>query len=172
MKIYTIPNHHTAVYDINTPEKFDLLDDGLIIAARVAQDHKVLNNMTIPQYLGVLRKQLETKYPKFKFLAGIDTETTKINSYMAMFIARDDNQHDVGLIYGAYFKPGLLKIIMPVMITYLDIWAAPFGCQETTFSTERKNPEAYERLLKQFEFHPTHTIFKRKIKEFKFNVQT
>lgn len=162
MKIFQL-NDSIAIYDVNTTQKFDLLKDDLMVAARIMQDHKVMNDMPIADYLGILRKQLETQYDKFKLLAGMDLDTKKVNSYMAAFIAVDDNQQPACMIYGAYFLAGLLRTIMPSMIMYLDIWSVPFGCKETVFSTSRKNPEAYERLLSPFQFHPTHTVFKRKI---------
>ena len=162
MKLYEI-NDHTNLYLINTVEKFDAIAKELLVAARIMQDHKVLNDMPIQEYVNILRKQIETKYDKFRLLVSMDTEEKKLTGSIAAFIAIDDNQKPACLLYGAYFFPKALKVVLPWMIIYFDVWAKPYGCNEMLFSTSRRNPEAYERLLKRWEFKPTHTVFRRKI---------
>lgn len=162
MKLAQI-NDNIFLFNINTVQKFDVIKNDLMRALKIMEDHKVMNNMPINEYNNILRKNIESQYDKFKMLAAVNINK-KVVGYMAAFIVIDDNQQNGCLIYGAYFQPMLMKLILPYMLHYLDQFASQHNCEEMLFSTSR-NAKAYERLLKSVSFKPTHTTFRRKIPE-------
>lgn len=157
-----------VLYNINTVQKFDIVKNDLMRTLKINEDHKVMNDMPINEYNGILRKNIESGYEKFRLLVALDIYTKRVVGYTAVFIVIDDNQQNGCLIYGAYFAPKLLRLIFPYIVSYLDQFASQFNCIDMLFSTSR-SAKAYDKLFHQkpnnplLDFKPTHTIFRRKI---------
>ena len=161
MKLDTIEDRY-ILYHINDIQKFDLVKGDVEKVVKLTDTHKVMGNLNLVDYLHQLRENIRQKYKKFFFIVAFDSKEVKIVALMPCFIVTDHTDENKCLIYGAFFYPTLMKILLQGMLHHIEAWAKEFNCVSDYFSTTRK-AAPYERLLKPYGFFLQSSIFERKI---------
>jgi hypothetical protein len=86
----------------------------------------------------------------------------RVQGFAMLRIIRDDGCCWVGDIWKVYIKPGAKKVIEEGLM-HIEKWFSEQGVTEITFGTKR-NPKAWERVLRRFGFKIESTIFSKNLR--------
>lgn len=161
MKLETIGDRY-VLYHVSNLHEFGLMEDDLRSTVQLTDNHKVMGNLDLSDYIEQMRTSIRNKNRKFFLIVAYDKEIRRIVAMMPCFIVIDNADQNKCLIYGAFFFPMLLHILLGRMLYYIDAWSKEFNSISTFFDTTR-NADAYSRMLKRYGFKLSSYIFERKI---------